>query len=143
MKRQKQSLKNKILKKVIVPGPTGGNYTLFDIEICPHDNGNPVQINSQAGWLGATDCPYGCVFEKDATATVLKIDIKDYQYGKITKQLRSAVTWLNRRKKQFKKYEDAFDYPDYWGMPKSISRYLTGDQVDFIQDNTWEWYKNG
>lgn len=68
--------------------------------------------------------------------------IKDYPYGKITKTLRKAVTWLNRNKKKLMKSQfDYFDYPNYWDMPKMISSRLSSDQVDWIQSETCDWSK--
>lgn len=68
-----------------------------------------------------------------------KIDIASYSYGNVTKTFRKAITWLNRRKKSFIIQPGYFDFPDYWGMPKSISSRLTGDQVDFLQEQTYNW----
>jgi hypothetical protein len=68
-----------------------------------------------------------------------KIDIKSFGYLP-SKSLRRAITWLNRRKKSFLKNDMWFDYPYYWGMPKNITRYLSGDEVDFIQYETWDWW---
>lgn len=62
--------------------------------------------------------------------------ISEYPYGKVTKTLKKAVNWLNTNKKLVKsKQKDCyeFDYPDYWGMPKSISYRLSSSEVDWIQ----------
>lgn len=74
--------------------------------------------------------------------------IKDFPYGTPTKTLRAAVTWLNRNKHRIIfnsklgtcPYDDFFDYPDYWNMPKKISGRLSGDDVDWIQEETYEWH---
>ena len=82
----------------------------------------------------------------------------DYPYGRTTKTLKKAVEWFNRNGKRIvKEYEKShgtdtlsksdrsiwfeglaveFDYPDYFGMPKSISSRLNSDEVDFLQ-NEW------
>jgi len=78
--------------------------------------------------------------------------IKNYPYGKVTKTLRKAVTWLNNNKrrivKELKRKEEIdfpsnlqyeFDYPSYWDMPKTISRRLSSDEVDWIQDEVGRW----
>ncbi len=55
-----------------------------------------------------------------------------------------ALQWINDNKiaisKRIKNRSfDMFDYPEYWGMPKSISNKLISDEVDFIQSNTWDF----
>lgn len=66
--------------------------------------------------------------------------VKDFPYGKITKTLKKAVQWLNRNQHKIKKTkDDIFDWPDYWDMPKVISSRLSSDEVDFIQDKTFNW----
>lgn len=73
--------------------------------------------------------------------------IKDYPYGVPTKTLKAAITWLNRNKKRIINklaLEESptfyiFDYPDYWDMPKKISSRLSGDAVDWIQEETYSW----
>ena len=76
--------------------------------------------------------------------------IKNYPYGQPTKTLKKAVNWLNRNKhkiaKSLKEHgKDAwlysFDYPDYWNMPKIISSRLDGDEVDWLQEETHDWWK--
>jgi hypothetical protein len=62
---------------------------------------------------------------------------KDYPYGATTKTLRKAVKWLNAKMRGRTNlgvlYFEEFDYPDHWGMPKTISSRLSSDQVDWIQ----------
>jgi hypothetical protein len=75
--------------------------------------------------------------------------IKDYQYGKPSKSLRNAVTFLNRNKHKIidrykKEYPDEYhfcylDYPDYFDIPKRISCRLGSDEVDWLQDETADW----
>ena len=68
--------------------------------------------------------------------------IRDFPYGKITKKLRKAVTWLNRNRKRIEENycrEFPFDYPIYWGMPKTVANKLTSDEVDWIQTETYDW----
>lgn len=67
--------------------------------------------------------------------------IANYPYGKITKTLHKAVRWLNANKKKIGKEQfDLFYHPKYWGMPKTISSRLSGDEVDWIQEETYDWY---
>lgn len=81
--------------------------------------------------------------------------IKNYPYGKATKTLKNAVNWLNRNKSKLIKkqmeqpkefthlyFNREFDYPDYWDMPKKISYRLNSDEVDWIQDELGEWFRN-
>jgi methyl coenzyme M reductase alpha subunit len=74
--------------------------------------------------------------------------INDYPYGKITKTLKNAVSWLNRNNiriikeylhtEEYTTHSDLdfyiFDFPDYCGMPKKISYRLNSDEVDWLQD---------
>lgn len=39
----------------------------------------------------------------------------------------------------YEKYELDFDYPDYGGLPKSISNKLSSDVVDLIQEQLIDW----
>jgi len=48
----------------------------------------------------------------------------------MTKTMAKAIDWLNKNKKQA---TEIFDFPDYCGMPKSISSRLSVDEVDWIQ----------
>jgi hypothetical protein len=62
--------------------------------------------------------------------------------NRITKTMHKAVSWLNRNQKRLEKSgvtEQYFDYPDYWGMPKTISRRLSPDEVDWLQYQTNGW----
>lgn len=67
--------------------------------------------------------------------------VVDFPYGKISKTLRKAVTWLNRnhRKLEQTKCQHSFDYPDYWDMPRIISSRLSGDDVDWLQVEVYNW----
>ena len=72
--------------------------------------------------------------------------IKEYPYSvkrKITKTLKKATTWINRNmKKSLKSYEE-FGYPEFCGMPKSISSRLNTDEADWIEGEfNKEKYKN-
>ena len=89
-----------------------------------------------------------------------KMRISDYPYGKVTKTLKAAVKYLNSNKnkigklskEEHKKFKaddtveyifiDFFDYPDYWNIPKKISSRLGGDEVDWIQSETYDWIKH-
>ena len=69
------------------------------------------------------------------------VKISEYGYGKVNKRLKYAAEWLNKASNQTKikqEFCDYFDYPEYWEMPKDISRRLSSDEVDFIQDQTFE-----
>jgi hypothetical protein len=71
--------------------------------------------------------------------------IKDYPYGQPTKTLKKAVTWLNRNKNRLTKSylidgdSADFDYPDYFGMPKTISCRFNTDEVDWLQSEISDW----
>lgn len=71
------------------------------------------------------------------------VRLSEYQYGKVYKRLKKAAHWINTHRRWIKAQKpiDWFDYPDYWGMPKSISYKLSSDEVDFIQSETHEWYE--
>jgi hypothetical protein len=60
------------------------------------------------------------------------IRLPTYPYGPASEAWHSAKRWLVMHGNNG--YSD-FDYPDYAGMPKSISAKLTPDEVDVIQDH--------
>lgn len=60
--------------------------------------------------------------------------------GKMSIQLKNAIKWLKDNKTKINT-DDVFDYPDYWGLPKSISNKLSSDEVDYIQNKTYHWRK--
>ena len=64
-----------------------------------------------------------------------------YPYGKVTKTLKNAVSWLNKNKRRLERTEtyDSFDCPDYWGMPGRISCRLNSDEVDWLQEQLGNW----
>ncbi len=67
--------------------------------------------------------------------------LTDYPYGKVTARLKKAVAWLRKNKKKIRQTQrDHFDFPDYWGMPRSTSWKLSSDEVDWLQAETWDWY---
>lgn len=69
--------------------------------------------------------------------------IKDYPYGKATKRLKAAAKWLKSNKNKIQiHFNYEFDYPDYWDMPKKISDNLTPDEIDWLQEQTFEWWEN-
>lgn len=53
---------------------------------------------------------------------------------------RLAISWINSNEESIRRKEEPFDYPDYWGMPEKISHELYPDEVDWIQENTYEWW---
>lgn len=59
---------------------------------------------------------------------LVTLSIDDFPYGKPSVYLKKAINWLN---KHTCKYE--FDFPNYGGMPKSISDRLSSDEVDWLQ----------
>jgi len=80
------------------------------------------------------------------------INVSEYPYGKITKTLRNACIWLNKNRKHIIEYHCQnmergsgefayFDFPDYFDMPKKISSRLESDEVDFIQENMSEEFR--
>jgi hypothetical protein len=78
--------------------------------------------------------------------TCPRIKISEYEYGRITKRLRSAVDWINQNRTAIRKnildekINVEFDFDDYWGMPKSIANNLSCDEVDFIQDQVGDFW---
>jgi hypothetical protein len=68
------------------------------------------------------------------------IKISEYPYGRIYPRLRKASKWINTHRKQIKKdCKWEFDYPDYWNIPKKIANKLSCDEVDFLQEQTYDW----
>ena len=65
----------------------------------------------------------------------------EYRYGKITKRLRETVGYIViHQDKILKNYNTDFDYPEYWGIPKRLANGLSPDEVDWIQENTINWF---
>ena len=61
-------------------------------------------------------------------------------YEKKNTKLKKAMVWIQSHKRQIKiKFHDFFDYPEYWGLPKSISNCLMPDEVDYIQEQTYDF----
>lgn len=70
------------------------------------------------------------------------MNLKNYPYGKTTKTLKDGVGWLRKNKKHIEETQyDYFDYPNYWDMPTSICDKLSSDEVDWLQEETWGWFK--
>lgn len=68
------------------------------------------------------------------------VSASNFPYGKVSLTLLKAAKWINRNQNRIKENEyDYFDYPSYWGLPSSITSKLTSDEVDFIQDETYNW----
>lgn len=69
------------------------------------------------------------------------VKFSEYPYGRITKRLKNASQWINSHRRCIKKngFNDFFDYPEYWGMPRNISSTLSPDEVDFLQGQTYDW----
>lgn len=65
-----------------------------------------------------------------------------YPFGKVTKRLQNAKKWIYNNLdycvEEGKKLI-WFDFPDYYGMPISISYKLSVDEVDYIQRNIDIW----
>lgn len=76
------------------------------------------------------------------------VRISEYSYGKVSKSLRRACDWINKNQLKIKRqlsngFFAEFDYPDYFGLPKSIINRLYTDEVDFIQAQVGDFvYKN-
>ena len=72
------------------------------------------------------------------------MNVKNYPYGRVSKQLRLAVKWINKNKKKLKQLssneEVVFDYPYYLGMPNKIHKELESDEVDWIQSELYETF---
>jgi hypothetical protein len=62
----------------------------------------------------------------------LKIKLSDFprEYGKPSAALQKAIEFLNTKNLNDIEY---FDFPDYAGLPKSVSNKLSTDEVDFLQ----------
>ena len=61
------------------------------------------------------------------------------QTEKKLKFAKELFTWMIKNTSVMQKYE-YFDFPEYGGMPKILSRKLNGSTVDLIQDD-WEKIK--
>ncbi len=70
-------------------------------------------------------------------ATIPHLSCDDFRYGKPTKRLSKAIAWLNSHFLDERRTK-IFDYPDYWGMPKSVSYKLSTEEVDYIQEITYK-----
>ena len=73
-----------------------------------------------------------------------KLDYENFPYGKITKNLKNCVAWLNRNRRRLNKWFSLgeFDYPDYWegfGLSKKITYKLSSDEVDWLQSELSNW----
>lgn len=66
--------------------------------------------------------------------------IEEYPWGKYSDYYVDAVYWLLQNKEKLIKKEDSFDYPDYWDMPDKFSYELSSDEVDWIQECTFDWW---
>lgn len=75
------------------------------------------------------------------------IHLKNFD-GSISPLLRKAINWIHSHRRHIRKkyiedvnykYISSFEFPYYWGMPKKISHNLNSDEVDFIQEETYEW----
>jgi hypothetical protein len=53
------------------------------------------------------------------------------------KRFEEVFEWMVKNNKTPQSHEE-FDCPEYGGMPKKLSRKLSSDFVDLIQDN-WDW----
>lgn len=62
----------------------------------------------------------------------MTINIRDYRYGQPSNTLKKAVEFLNTNGRR--DYTQ-FDFPDYAGLPKSTSSWLSTDEVDFLQEH--------
>jgi hypothetical protein len=77
------------------------------------------------------------------------IHLRNFKYGRIYSRLRKAINWIHSHRRYIRTkyindpdYTSEFEYPNYWDMPKKISHNLTSDEVDFIQEETYEWINN-
>ena len=70
------------------------------------------------------------------------IDILQLKFAPDSAAFKKAIKWLNENKDKItKKYFWEFDYPDYWGMPKSIYSKLSSSEMDFLLDETESFYE--
>ena len=56
-------------------------------------------------------------------------------------KLRKAIDWLNKYRNDRKKFDNTnyFDFPDYWNLPRGIVDGLMSEDVDYIQEYTYDW----
>lgn len=66
-----------------------------------------------------------------------KLKLREYQriWDKKADHLFQVAVWLFENREDLYNMSIEFDYPDYAGMPKKLSKKLTGDIVDNIQFN--------
>nr|BDD46166.1 hypothetical protein 4 [bacterium] len=69
-------------------------------------------------------------------------DFENYPYGKPSLIYLKAVKWLKENQRALLLKDYVFDYPDYWDMPIEISHKLDPDEVDWIQNVTYNWSEN-
>ena len=69
------------------------------------------------------------------------MQVKNYPFGKPSKQLKSAVKWLNSNQKNLKATMLCeFDFPYFLDMPKKIVEGLLEDELNFICGETFDWW---
>lgn len=66
-------------------------------------------------------------------AATTQITLTRFPYGNTSPAYKKAKEWLTKNGTNGSEY---FEFPDYAGMPKSISKGLSTDEVDHIQ-NCW------
>lgn len=73
------------------------------------------------------------------TSTTKRINMKKIK-DPTRKVFLNAIKWLNKNQERVIKYYTCFDYPDYCGLPSSIAGRLYSDEVDYIQEETFDWF---
>ena len=73
------------------------------------------------------------------------VNVSEYPYGKINKRMWDISKWMNKNQNKLKndlaaEKIDMFDYPDYWGIPKKLTRHLDTDELDFLQEQLNDFY---
>jgi hypothetical protein len=66
--------------------------------------------------------------------------LEDYPWGDYSDVYVDAVYWIVENKDKLLKFDYPFDYDDYWGMPEKFCNELSPDEVDWIQNCTYDWW---
>ncbi len=78
--------------------------------------------------------------EQPPTESAQLINASQYPYGRVSTRLVKAADWINRNFEVIQRdFYDYFDYPQYWGLPRATANSLSPDEVDFIQEQTYDW----
>ena len=85
------------------------------------------------------------VIKMKSRGRIPTVRLSEYRNGRIYPRLLKAVGWINSNRNFIRKeimegrMSLEFDFDDYWGLPKSISKKLSQDEVSFIQSEVSDW----